>query len=172
VNLTRSQYESAYGHAILYFSMAVGVATAVQVALLIGTSWDGVSSNPWLGIVAGLVLGVLAIIVAGMGSAIVTISVGLILTVGLGRLLRRVDNWRIHVASYFGIGVLAAMVPVALYLWAVLSSEPLAVLEGDWLTLLDLTLVLVLAGLSTSLAWHHAWRRSVPTQRLADEARA
>jgi len=167
MRFTRAQYESAYGRAIIYFSLAVGVATTIQATAMIASSSNGVS-NVWQELAVGIVAGAFAIIFAGIGSAAMTLVVGLVLTVVVARILTSVGGWVRQFVAYFAIGVIAALGPVGLFVWGYLVSQPISQLEHDWLTILDLAVILLLAGLSTSLSWYHAWRHAAP--REIDEA--
>jgi hypothetical protein len=163
MNLTQAQYESAYGRAIIYFSLAVGVATTIQTTAMVASSSNGVS-NVWQELAFGIVAGVFAIIFAGIGSAAMTLVVGLVLTVVVARIFRSVDGCVRQFVAYFAIGVIAALGPVALFVWGYLVSHSPSQLEHDWLTILDLAFISLLSGLSTSLSWYHVWRQASPRE--------
>jgi hypothetical protein len=172
MNLTRDQYESAFMRAIAYFSLAVGAATALEVGVIAGTTLFGIQDQ--LGAAIGsailftLLAFVFAIIVAGIGSAIVTLVLGLGLTVLAARMLRDVDDWHRHFAGYFAIGAVAALVPALWVAWDSVANVSPRDIAGDWLLFLDLAIIVVLAGASTSLAWYHVWRHPADVETEAE----
>jgi hypothetical protein len=164
MNFSRDQYESAYMRAIAYFSLTVGAGTATQLALiLIGSQPDAGAVAATIGL--AVAFGILAVIIAAVVSSIDTLIFGVILTVIVFHLLRSSKDWRHHVVAYFVIGVIGALPPVVLYVALGASGEPLTSFLSDWLSNLNLCLILLAAGLSTALSWYYVWKHPKVAER-------
>jgi hypothetical protein len=170
MNFTQDQYVSGYFRAIAYFSVAIGCATAIQIGVMFGvsTAASGPGNDNYGLVVAGALLGgILAILISGTVAAVVTLMLGLALANLARRILRGVEDWRRHVAVYFSIGAVAALLPVGLIVWGALSGESFPQLATDWLTILDLLLMVLIAGASVAASWYHVWRHPAPIEASA-----
>lgn len=102
-------------------------------------------------IAGAVVFGGLALFFAGVVGLIVTLVIGAPLGWVAGRLLRTVNDWRLHVAAYFTVGAVSAAVVVVGFF--VLDQNPYA-------AALPFAIALgpALAGVSAAAGWVILWR--------------
>lgn len=176
MNLTRTQYESAFARTIGYFALAVTFAAIVEIVVIFLSALRSASpSGPNdLGsvLIAALLVGLFGGIFAAIGATVVAIVLGIGLTALTARLLRRITSWRAHLAAYFGLGAITAAIPLTLFgFWAFMPEGGSHVATSGWLTALNLAILVLLAACSAALGWYQVWHASVATDAEVGRAR-
>jgi hypothetical protein len=166
MRLTRDQYESAFARTIGYFTLAVAIATVVEVIVIFVNALLSASpSGPTdLGsvFIAALLAGLFSGIFAAIGATVVAIVLGIGLTALTARLLRGAKDWHGHLAAYFGLGAVTAAIPLTLFsVWAFTPGGSYYDPSSNWLTVLDLAILVLLAACSAALAWYQVWRAPI-----------